>query len=89
VNVNVTAAATIYFLKRRLLTFFQCHVLEHSAPGRRPEIKFWKTLRTAPVLCKIFALEILFGSNGNSFIISTQSDNYTYSLQYSEEVRTK
>jgi len=38
----------------------------------------------APDLCKNASLAVLFGSNGNSYTISTQSDIciYTYSSQH-------
>jgi hypothetical protein len=43
-----------------------------------PVINILSTLRTAPDLCKNNPLTLLFGSNGNSHTISTQSDMYRY-----------
>jgi len=36
------------------------------------------TLRTAPDLCQTVPLAVLFGSNGNSYTISTLSDMCVY-----------
>jgi len=36
------------------------------------------TLRTAPDLCKNVSFAVLFGNNGNSYAVSTQSDIYVY-----------
>ena len=41
-------------------------------------INIQSTLRTAPDLRKNISIAVLFGSNGNSYIISTQSDMCKY-----------
>jgi hypothetical protein len=55
------------------------------------------TLPTAPDLCKNVSLAVLFGSNGNTYTISRQSEMYVYiyiymyicSSQYREDGRAK
>jgi hypothetical protein len=42
-----------------------------------PIINILSTLRTAPGLCKNVSIAILFGSNGNSYTVSTRSDMCT------------
>jgi len=67
-NVEVAAvAATSCF--RGIKRFVQWHVFDPSPPERRPSDTY--TLCTAPDLCK--NVSILFGSNCNSYMISTQS----------------
>jgi len=49
------------------------------------------TRRTAPDLCKNVSLPVLFGNDGTSYTVSTQSGMYiyTYSSQYREAGRAK
>ena len=47
----------------------------HSQAGA-PVINIQSILCTAPDLCKNVSLAVLFGSNGNSYTVSTQSDMY-------------
>ena len=56
-------------------------------PGRAEDLsanpRIQSTLRTAPDLCKNISLTILFGRDGDSYKISTQSDmcKYKHTLQ--------
>jgi len=43
-----------------------------------PVINVQSTLRTAPDLCRNVSAAVSFGSNGNSYTISTQSDMCIY-----------
>jgi len=47
-------------------------------------INIQSTLRKTPNLCKNVSLAVLFGSNGNSYTISMQSDIciYTHVIHY-------
>ena len=55
--------------------FVQCYVFYQSPPGRRPNQKYPAQLPVSP---DWFSLALLFGSNGNSFTVSKQSDVSTY-----------
>jgi hypothetical protein len=69
-NVEVTGAATASCVK------FLSNVTyspSHRQAGT-PIINTQSTLRTAPDLCKNVSLAVLFGSNGNSYTTSKQSD---------------
>ena len=66
----------------------------YSPSHRQPDApvrNIKSTLRTAPELCKNASLAGLFGSNGNSHTISTQSDicTYRHSSQYRDTSRVK
>jgi len=83
-NVEETGSATTSYLKRRVQTPYPVsHVWSVIA---RPATK-WKniglTLRTIPDLCKNDLHPVIFGSDGNSYTTSTQSDMciYTYILR--------
>jgi hypothetical protein len=55
-------------------------------------INIQSTVRTSPGLCKNVSLAVLFGSNGNSYTVSTQSDMcvlYTHSSQYTDASRVR
>jgi len=53
-----------------------------NSPSHRqikaPVINIRPTLRTAPVLCTNVSLTVLFGSEGNSYAMSTQVDTCMY-----------
>jgi len=76
------------FKKKTVKRFVQCHLLVRSPPGRRPSDNIQSTLRTATGLCQNVSHAVLFGSNGNSHTVSTQSDMclciYTYILRNTE-----
>ena len=65
-----------YFLfeKKIAKRFVQCHVFAQSPPGGRPGDKYPVSTSHRYDLCKIVSLAVLFGSNGNSYTVSTQSD---------------
>jgi hypothetical protein len=71
-----------YFLSEKEIVkrFVQCHIYTYaqSPPGRHPNDKYPVTLRTAPDLCKNVSLAVLFGSNGNSYTVSDQTDVRIY-----------
>jgi hypothetical protein len=71
----VTGAAAISCLKRRLYNVLPnvTYSSSHLQAGT-PVINTQSTLRTAPDLCKNVSFEVLCGSNGNSYIVSDQSD---------------
>jgi len=52
----------------------QCHVFAQSPPDRHPNDKYPVNTSHPPDLCKNFSLAVLFGSNGNSYTVCTQSD---------------
>jgi len=56
-------------------------------------INIQSTLRTAPDLCQNVSLAVLFGRNGNSYTVCTQSDvceNINiFSSQYRDPARAK
>jgi hypothetical protein len=91
-NVAVTAAATTSCLKSELRNVLSIVTYwpSHRQTGA-PMINIQSTLRTALQLCKKFSLAVLFGSNGNSYTISTQSGRYTntHFSQYSDAGRAK
>ena len=76
-NMEVTGVATTSFLKGRLQ-----NVLSNAtySPSLRqagtPMINIQSTLPTAPNLCTNGSPAVLFGSNGNSYTTSKQSDTY-------------
>ena len=45
------------------------------------------TLRATPALCDTISLAVFFGSNGNSYTISTQADMCVYVHTYSSQYR--
>jgi hypothetical protein len=57
------------FEKSIVKRFIQCHVFAQAPPGRQ-------TLPTDPDVFKNVLLAVLFGRNGNSYTISTQSDKF-------------
>jgi hypothetical protein len=73
--VNVSVAATTSCLERRLklVTYSSSH--RHAGT---PVINIQSTLCTTHDLCKNFSLTVSFGSNRNSYTISTQSDICIY-----------
>ena len=78
-TVVVTVAATICcFTKKTVQRFIQYHVFTQSAGNSTRNIQ--STLPTAPELCKNVPFLVLFGSNGNSYTISTQSDMCVFVL---------
>jgi hypothetical protein len=52
-------------------------IRRHRQAGA-PKINIQSTLNVSPDLCKNFSLTGLFGRNGNSYTISTQSSMYIY-----------
>ena len=65
-----------YFLFEKTtvnVLFNLTRLLSHRQAGT-PMTDIQSTLRSAPDLCKNVPLAVLFGSNGNSYTISTLSD---------------
>jgi len=91
--MEVTAAIATSCLKRRSLNFLSNVTCSpsHRQAGVRV-ISIQSTLRTAPDLRKNISLNFSFGTNGNSYTVSTQSDiftcththTHTQSLQYTD-----
>ena len=73
--MEVTAATTTSCLKRRSLNVLSnvTYSPSHRQAGARM-INIPSILRTAPDLRTNISLAVLFGSNGNSYTVSTQSD---------------
>jgi len=65
-----------YFLFGKKIVKYFVHVTYSPSHQQvsAPTINIQSTLHTALELCKDISLEILFGSNSNSYMISTQSD---------------
>jgi hypothetical protein len=86
-NLEVTGAATPSCLKRRWWhIFFATHSPSHRHAGTRV-INIQSKLDTTPDFCKNVSLAVLFGSNSNSFTISTQSDMCVYSFTFFTKLR--
>jgi len=79
----------------RVQRFIQYHVLAQLASNSMRNIQ--SIFRTAPELCNNVSFAVLFGSNGNSYTISTQLDICVCvrvcvcvcSLQYRDTCRPK
>ena len=73
-NVEVTGAVTTFCLKGRSQNVLSnvTHSPSHRQAGA-PMINIQSTLRSTPGLCKNVSLAVLFGSNGNSYTVSSQS----------------
>ena len=86
----MTGTAAIYCLKRILCNVFSGAMYSSGQlQACTSVINILSTLRTDPELCKNVSLAVSFGSNRNSYTISTQSGMRPYSLQYRDSSRAK
>jgi hypothetical protein len=80
-NLAVIEAATFSCFQRRLYnTLFKVTYSPSHRQAGAPVMNIQSTIRTAPDLCKNVLLAIVFGSRGDLYTVSTQSDMCTYTL---------
>ena len=86
---SITQPRCSYFLleKKTVKDSVQCHVFAQSPSGRRLSNKY----RVKSSHRSRFVFAVLFGTEGNSLTVSTQSgvSMYTYSSQYKDAGRAK
>ena len=84
----VGVAATSCFERRLQNVLSNVTYSPNHRQASAPLINIQSTLRSASNLCKNVSLKVLFGNNGNSYTVSTQSDMclciYTYILRNTE-----